>query len=165
LKKRGRGMQLELRAGLTPIGGVFGALALGVAALLIRIGWRNLEVFPVAGGLDGTLIFAGLPLGLGMLLVVLTVAPLLGASGTVITVSREGLRYAGRNVFFDANWGRLIYLGPGRRLKGFRSLVIGTRETRVRVDEFFFPNFDRLVGFLDRVMEKGSGGTPEDEDD
>jgi len=158
-------MQLELKPGLTPIGAGFGLLALGVAAWLLWIGWRNLEVFPVAGGLDGTLIFAGLPMGLGLLLVGLTLVPPLSAWGTVITLRREGLRYAGRNVFFDANWGRLIYVGPGRRLKGFRSLVIGTRETRVRIDEFFFPSFERLVTFLERVMVKGGQQPIEDEDD
>ncbi len=158
-------MQLELRAGLTPVGSACSLLALGVALWLFRIGWRNLEVFPVAGGWDGTLIFSGLPMGIGLALVLLTGLPLATSWGTVLTVRRDGLRYVGRNVFFDANWGRLTYVGPGRRLKGFRSLVIGTRETRVRVDEFYFPNFDRLVGFLERVMGKGGEVPDEDEED
>ncbi|MGI5845035.1 MAG: hypothetical protein ACOX9B_12780 [Candidatus Xenobium sp.] len=157
-----RGMQLELKAGLTPRGVVIGALSLGIAAFLIRIGWHYLEVFPVGGGLDGTLIFAGLPLGFGIALVLLTVAPLVRTCGTVIAVRRDGLRYTGRNVFFDATWGRLTYLGPTGRFKGFRSMIIGTRETRVRVDEFLFPDFDRLVTFLDRVMETGGSGNSED---
>ncbi len=158
----GRSGQVQLRAAPTPRGIAVGLLSLAVAARLLAMGFKNYQAFPPSGGMDGTLVFAGLPLLVSVLLLLLTILPFLSSLGVVLTVRRDGLRYTGRNMFFDAAWGRLTYLPPNRRLKGFRSLTLGTRETRVRIDELFFPDFERLASMLDRVMARIERGTKED---
>lgn len=154
--------QVELRAAPTPRGIALGLVSFAVAGRLLAMGLRNYEAFPPSGGMDGTLVFAGLPVLVSVVLILVTVLPFLSNMGVVITVRRDGLRYTGRNMFFDAAWGRLTYLPPTRRLKGFRSMVLGTRETRVRIDELFLPDFERLASMLDRVMTRIEKGTKED---
>ena len=157
-------MQIELRAAPTPLGIVVGLTSFAVAGRLLALGLKNFEAFPPSGGMDGTLAFAGLPALFSVVLLLVTVVPFISSLGAVITVRRDGLRYVGRNIFFDAGWGRLTYLAPSRRLKGFRSLMIGTRDTRVRVDELLFPQFDRLASMLDWVMARIEKGTKEDDE-
>lgn len=157
------GMQFELRSGPTPAALGLGVAGLGVVAWLVNYGVTNLKVYPPSGGYFSTFLFALLPMLFGIALFVLMAYAFLSNMGRTITVRKEGLRYVGGNVFFDANWGRFTYIGPTHNLKGMRSMVIGNRETMVRVDELFLPNFDRLNGFLESLMKRiESGGRDDD---
>lgn len=158
--ERSPGMQFELRSGPTPAGVVLGLGGLGLVAYLVSYGVGNLKVYPPSGGYPSTFAFALLPMLFGLALFLLMAYAFLSNMGRTITVRKEGLRYVGGNVFFDANWGRFTYIGPTHGMKGLRSMVIGNRETMVRIDELFLPNFDRLNGFLESLMgriESGSG--------
>ena len=159
----GGGMQFELKAGPTPGGVLVGVGGLVSVGWLFFYGTHNLRAYPPSGGMDGTLLFAGLPILFGILLLLVLTFGFLGNMGTTITVRKEGLRYASREVFFDANWGRFTYIGPTHNVKGFRSILIGNRETKVRVDELFLPRFDRLVGFLEQLMERIERGSNDDD--
>lgn len=150
----GRETQFELRTGLTPTGSLLGLVGLGVAIWLVQYGLGNVKAYPLSGGTDGTILFVLVPTLVGILVALVVLFTTLSNLGVTITVRREGLRYAGREIFFDANWGRFTYLGPSHGVKGFRSIYLGNRETRVRVDELFLPDFERLVGFLEDLMAR-----------
>lgn len=160
---RSGGMQFELRSGPTPAGVVLGLGGLGVVAYLVHYGVTNLKVYPPSGGYASTFAFALLPMLFGIALFVLMAYAFFSSMGRTITVRKEGLRFVGGNIFFDANWGRFTYIGPTHGMKGLRSMVIGNRETMVRVDELFMPNFDRLNGFLESLMTRIEHGS-RDED-
>lgn len=157
-------MQFELRSGPTPAAMGFGLVGFAVVVYLFQYGYTNLAIYPPEGGYDATIGFAYLPMAFSAVLLLLIGYSFASNMGRVITVRKDGIRFVGGNLFFDANWGVFTYIGPSHGIKGVRSMVIGNRETRVRLDELFLPNFDRLNGFLETLMGRIEAGHRDDDD-
>ena len=158
------GQEKILRAGPTRPWLVALAVVGSMALWLLLMGLRNLRIFPPAGGWDATIPMAVVPLGMALLLLGLVFWPFLANRGIVISVRKDGLRFSGRGIYFDADWGRLTYMPPGPGRKGFRTLTLGTREIRVRVDEIFLPGFEDLAAYLDKVMARIDRSSPDGEE-
>lgn len=159
----GGGMKFEIRPGMTKFGGLVMLVGLAMSGWLVYYGFTNLKLYPPQGGMGAMVLFAILPLLFGILVLVMLAYAWFSAQGIHITVRKDGLKYVGGEVFFDTTWSRLHYVGPSHGFKGMRSIVIGNQQTRVRVDELFLPSFEKLVGFLDKVLAKLEGARAADD--
>lgn len=129
------------RSGLTKQASLLGAAPLTVAVLLLRHGFYYMDKFPDAATLA---LFSYLPILFGLGIVGFAVYVVSKNTGKTVTVTPVLIAYEHGGEKFAVRWELLAFAGPPADKKFMRGLSISDGSNFTRIEELFFPEFDKL---------------------
>lgn len=137
---------------------VLAAIALAVAALMVRTGLWGLRVFPpeVRDPLMRTL--AGyLPMVMAGIIVGGLVISYLQAARRVLVITPRALLYKKGRKQMVIPWEKAFFGPPAHWKKRFRTAVVSDGLHFIRFEEFFFPRFEEMCRLIERSCEEAKG--------